>query len=194
MRINLKKILCPVDFSPTSDHAIRYAVTLAESFDAELLLLHVLDIPPASACEYYGLSVPVREWATVPPPYSAGSSEGERAEDGTYGERLDDASAEEDSEPLYEPEESQDCGLEQLAARLRESHGGRITTCLREGRAFVEIVTAAREETVDLIVIGTHGRTGLAHMLIGSTAERVVRTAPCPVLTVKHPEHEFVMP
>jgi nucleotide-binding universal stress UspA family protein len=47
---------------------------------------------------------------------------------------------------------------------------------------------------VDMIVMGTHGRTGLAHVLIGSVAERVVREAPCPVLTVKHPEHEFVKP
>jgi nucleotide-binding universal stress UspA family protein len=43
-------------------------------------------------------------------------------------------------------------------------------------------------------VLGTHGRGGLAHMLLGSVAEKVVRKAPCPVLTVRHPEHEFVAP
>ena len=42
--------------------------------------------------------------------------------------------------------------------------------------------------------MGTHGRGGVAHLLMGSVAERVVRTAPCPVLTVRHPEHEFVLP
>ncbi len=47
---------------------------------------------------------------------------------------------------------------------------------------------------IDLIVIGTHGRGAVAHLLMGSVAERVVRTAPCPVLTVRHPEHEFVLP
>jgi nucleotide-binding universal stress UspA family protein len=47
---------------------------------------------------------------------------------------------------------------------------------------------------VDLIVIATHGRTGISHVLFGSVAERVVRMAPCPVLSIKHPEHEFVMP
>ena len=47
---------------------------------------------------------------------------------------------------------------------------------------------------VDLHVIGTHGRTGLQHMLIGSVAEKVVRKAPCQVLTVKHPDYEFEMP
>ena len=62
------------------------------------------------------------------------------------------------------------------------------------GSPFVEIVRLAREETADLIVIGTHGRGPIAHMLLGSVAERVVRKAPCPVLTVRRGEHEFVMP
>ena len=56
------------------------------------------------------------------------------------------------------------------------------------------IVEYAREADVDLIIMGTHGRGAMAHLLMGSVAERVVRTAPCPVLTVRHPEHEFVLP
>ena len=56
------------------------------------------------------------------------------------------------------------------------------------------IVEYAGQEGIDLIVTGTHGRGGVAHLLMGSVAERVVRTAPCPVLTVRHPEHEFVIP
>jgi nucleotide-binding universal stress UspA family protein len=63
-----------------------------------------------------------------------------------------------------------------------------------EGVPYEEIVRQAREHDVDLIVMGTHGRTGLAHVLLGSVAEKVVRRAPCPVLTVRHPEHEFVHP
>ena len=59
---------------------------------------------------------------------------------------------------------------------------------------FVEIVRYAREQNIDLLVMGTHGRGPIAHMLLGSVAEKVVRKAPCPVLTVRHPEHEFVMP
>jgi nucleotide-binding universal stress UspA family protein len=57
-----------------------------------------------------------------------------------------------------------------------------------------EIARYARSASIELIVIGTHGRTGVSHLLVGSVAERVVRTAPCPVLTVRHPEHEFVLP
>jgi nucleotide-binding universal stress UspA family protein len=56
------------------------------------------------------------------------------------------------------------------------------------------IVGYAKENDVDLIIMGTHGRGAIAHLLMGSVAERVVRTAPCPVLTVRHPEHEFVLP
>ena len=56
------------------------------------------------------------------------------------------------------------------------------------------ITEYAKEAAVDLIVLGTHGRGAVAQLLMGSVAERVVRTAPCPVLTVRHPEHEFVLP
>ena len=74
----------------------------------------------------------------------------------------------------------------------------------RELKAAAVVVTAispaaaiteyARREQSDLIIVGTHGRSGVAHLAMGSVAERVVRTAPCPVLTVRHPEHEFVLP
>jgi len=56
-----------------------------------------------------------------------------------------------------------------------------------------EIVTYAKSANIDLIVMGTHGRRGAAHLLMGSVAERVVRTASCPVFTVRHPEREFVV-
>ena len=62
------------------------------------------------------------------------------------------------------------------------------------GGPYVEIVRYARERGIDLIVMGTHGHGFAHHMLMGSVAEKVVRKAPCPVLTVRHPEHEFVMP
>ena len=55
-----------------------------------------------------------------------------------------------------------------------------------------EIVKYAQSELIDLIVLGTHGRPGVAHFIMGSGAEKVVRTAPCPVLTLRNPEREFV--
>lgn len=65
---------------------------------------------------------------------------------------------------------------------------------VRVGPAFLEIIEYSREQDIDLIVIGTHGRTGLMHVLMGSVAERIVRKSPCPVLTVKPAGHQFVMP
>jgi nucleotide-binding universal stress UspA family protein len=65
---------------------------------------------------------------------------------------------------------------------------------VREGPPFYEIIRYAKEAHIDLIVMGTHGHSGLAHVLLGSVSEKVVRKAPCPVLTVRHPEHEFVHP
>lgn len=57
-----------------------------------------------------------------------------------------------------------------------------------------EIIRYANDATIDVIVIGTHGRGTMAHLFMGSVAEQVVRAAPCPVLTVRHPEREFVLP
>ena len=58
----------------------------------------------------------------------------------------------------------------------------------------MEIIRYARREKIDLIVLGTHGRGAFSHALMGSVAEKVVRKAPCPVLTIRHPEQQFVMP
>jgi nucleotide-binding universal stress UspA family protein len=73
-------------------------------------------------------------------------------------------------------------------------NGRQVTLECIPGAPFVEIVRYAREKNCDLIVMGTHGRGMIAHLLLGSVAERVVRKAPCPVLTVRPKEHEFVMP
>lgn len=62
---------------------------------------------------------------------------------------------------------------------------------MASGVPSVEIIRMARKKAADLIILGTHGRTGLAHVLIGSQAERVVRHSPCPVLTVKSRRHPF---
>ena len=73
--------------------------------------------------------------------------------------------------------------------KLRQQHLGDYPSArcvVRRGVADAEIVSTARDEHVELIVIGTHGFSGLKHLLLGSTAERVVRDAPCPVLTVRH--------
>ncbi len=64
----------------------------------------------------------------------------------------------------------------------------------RVGHPFLEIIRYAKSHDVDLIVIGTHGRGAIEHMLLGSVAEKVVRKAPCPVLTVREGQTTFAMP
>lgn len=80
---------------------------------------------------------------------------------------------------------------EQVLAAVGLSHA---RVLLKHGNPYVEIVRAAREEGADLIIVGTHGRGPVAHIILGSVAERIVRAAPCPVLTVRSGEHEFVAP
>ncbi len=153
MRISISKILCPVDFSESSDHALLYAVAFASTHGAQLTVLHVIE-PPVCYPAGDGLFQPVAV------------------------EGLEAASVEE---------------LERLVAELKQNYDNVVWEQV-QGHAFPEIVQVARRDDVDLIVMGTHGRTGLAHVLMGSVAEKVVRSSPCPVLTIKHPEHEFVMP
>ena len=153
--ISMKRILCPVDFSQSSDYALQYALDLARSFGAQLTLLHVVEVP----------FLPSYAMAGVP-----------------------DLSL-----PLEQIEEGARKGLDRMAEQCRQKYG-KVDTELRTGTAFMEIITFAREINADLLVVGTHGRTGLSHLIIGSVAERVVRKAPCPVLSIRHPEHVFEMP
>lgn len=64
---------------------------------------------------------------------------------------------------------------------------------IRYGRSFEEIIRCAKDEKFDIIIMSTHGLTGISHILFGSTAEKVVRKSPVPVLTVRDPEHKFEM-
>lgn len=89
--------------------------------------------------------------------------------------------------------------VEQHAHSQMDSHlekHGELTTkrFVARGIPADEICEFAKAEEIDLIVMATHGRTGLKHVLMGSTTEKVVRKASCPVLSIRHPEHEFVMP
>ena len=157
MSIMIQKILCPTDFSENSEHALKYALTLATLSQADLQLFHVVEpITYPQSTEFFE---PV----------------------------LDEGELMMKMEAAYQKQ------LEDKVAALKEEYP-KLTGKLVTGNTFLEIIQAARDDEVDMIVMGTHGRTGLAHVLIGSVAERVVREAPCPVLTVKHPEHEFVKP
>lgn len=77
--------------------------------------------------------------------------------------------------------------LEARAGQIRQAEGIPVRWTIQAGVPFEEIVKTAAEQGADLIVMGTHGRSGLNRLLLGSVAERVIRLAPCPVLTVRQP-------
>jgi len=70
----------------------------------------------------------------------------------------------------------------------------KVAKVVRTGVAFVEIIDYAKSESIDLIVMGTHGRSAIEHILIGNVAEKVVRKSPCPVMTIRPKGKEFKMP
>ncbi|KAB2674600.1 MAG: universal stress protein [Verrucomicrobia bacterium] len=97
--------------------------------------------------------------------------------------------------PLLPPdvEEARTRELESQLAELASNVGGGVKTeaVVRNGRAWQEVVEYAKTGKVDLIIVSTHGYTGLKHALLGSVAEKIVRHAPCPVLVVRDEEHDF---
>lgn len=143
--IRVKKILVPTDFSPHSGEAMKYACTLAEQFNAELHLLHVVELLPVA---YYEGAV-----------FTAESEEKMREAAEKLLHKQPEPPWKDSLKVVYE---------------------------VRQGTPFHEVVGYAKDNNIDLIVMGTHGRTGLGHVLLGSVAERVVRKAPCAVLTVRN--------
>lgn len=142
--MQLKQILIPIDFSDYSDQALRWGVSLAQKYGAQLLLLHVIP--------------------EVLEEVSARESAGEQL--------VIDLTAEVEAH-LHE------------IARQGLKEGVAVDVRVADGEPADAILRMARQEKVDLIVMGTHGRTGLSHLLLGSTAEAVVRAAACPVFTVR---------
>lgn len=82
--------------------------------------------------------------------------------------------------------------LEKMCAELSSAQRLGVTPLICQGAPAREIIETATKLNADLIVIATHGYTGLKHLCLGSTTERVVREAPCPVLVVREKEHEFI--
>jgi nucleotide-binding universal stress UspA family protein len=148
------KILVPVDFSPCSEEAFRVALTLAKTFQAQLLLLHVIDTSALATFNQLGL-------LAVP-----SDAQGQKRRLRHHA-RLN-------VRQLLESESTK---------------GVNVTRIVLEGGPFVEIAKTARMEKVDLVVMGSYGgRSGnVDKIFFGSTAEKVVRTAGCPVLTVPLP-------
>ena len=97
-------------------------------------------------------------------------------------------------ETVSEILEKTQAAMNQWRSRAVQMGAPHVDAILNEGIAFAEIVRVAREQGFDLICMGTHGRTGLKHALLGSVAEKVVRKASCAVLTVRDPALQFEKP
>ena len=97
------------------------------------------------------------------------------------------------SEQVQITGEMQQHARNRLEKLVEEEIAGRVpaSIAIRIGRPFLEICRAAEEYEADLIIIATHGHTGVQHLLFGSVAEKVVRKAPCPVLTLREPVRGF---
>jgi nucleotide-binding universal stress UspA family protein len=99
--------------------------------------------------------------------------------------------------PFQVQQEIESAARKQTEALLTEADRqglGAIAVTVTSNSPAVAIVQYARNNHIDLVLLGTHGRGALSHLFMGSVAERVVRTAPCPVLTVRDPQHDFVVP
>lgn len=85
-------------------------------------------------------------------------------------------------------------GEGELHAMIDDMIKGQVpaTAVVKTGLPFVEVTTYAAENDIDLIIVATHGHTGVEHILFGSTAEKIIRKAPCPVLVVRQKEKDFV--
>lgn len=144
----IKRILVPTDFSNGSLQALEYAIDLAQSCKAELIVLFVVEpVYYATPADLYGASANLTMLL----------------------------------------EEQQRIGREQLArlGKRLSQRRVRFRTLLETGTPHQRITGTAAKLKADLIVMATHGRTGLSHVLLGSVAEKVVRTAACPVLTLR---------
>ena len=159
-------VLVPTDFSEPARQALRYALEEAALHHAKVTLLHVL--PAHTDTEVY---------------YITGAPETQASFDPVLGGRV---STPRPSQPVVVFQDRYEAALTQLRDSMPDSFQGAWEAEVAAGSAAETIVRVAQERDADLIVMGTHGRTGLQHVLLGSVTEKVVRSAPCPVLTVRY--------
>jgi nucleotide-binding universal stress UspA family protein len=151
--IKVKNIIVPTDFSALSTSAFEYAKDFAETMDAAIHLIHVMEI--------------------TPPFLNSKNS-------GIYEEDL-----------LKTARDSAAKRLHEMAEEVQEGSFIKILEVLRLGVDYEEIIGYAKEVSGDMIVIATHGRTGIFHTLLGSVAEKVIRYSKCPVLVISSGEEDI---
>lgn len=160
LRRQFSRVLVAVDFSSYSRKALEYAGVLAEGFGSSIIAVHVLDTEMLEA----RAKVRFEESPFVP----------------EYVVKIEDDALE---LLINEAREAAYASLARFAPARLAKYAPELRVLM--GKAFERLVETAERDSCDLIVMGTHGRTGWSRLVAGSIAERVVRLAPCPVLTVK---------
>jgi nucleotide-binding universal stress UspA family protein len=163
-------ILVLMDFSAPAQHVLRYVFEEATLHQARVTLVHVLT--HHSGTEVF---------------YVAGAPPAPTGFDPALGGRFPGLSA---SPPQVVLQDHGEEALQHLRGLVPASFRGRWEVDVTTGAPAEAIVRTAQAYNADLIVMSTHGRTGLPHVLLGSVAEKVVRLAPCPVLTVRYHEQK----
>jgi len=163
-------VLVPTDFSEVAQHALHYALEEATLHHAKVTLLHVL--PVHTGTDVY---------------FITGFPSTESHFDPVLGGRLSTPTLPQPTVVLYDHNEE---ALAQLRDLMPDTYYGSWEAEVAVGPPADAIVRVAQKRDADLIVIGTHKRTGRRHVLMGSVAEKVVRLASCPVLTVIYGAHE----
>ena len=165
--MRLAHFLVPTDFSESALHALSYALEEACLHQAKLTLLHVL--PPDAVTDVYYTS------ACPEPPRMTGDP------------RLDALlESHGPSAPTAARSDPDQGAVTRLRDLMPDTFRGVWEAEVARGQPADAIIRFAHERDVDLIVMGTHGRSGLQHVFLGSVAEKVVRHASCPVLTVRY--------
>ncbi|MGE3539726.1 MAG: universal stress protein [Candidatus Tectimicrobiota bacterium] len=159
-------VLVPTDFSDPAHRALNYALEEAVLHHAKVTLLHVM--PHHTDTEVY---------------YVTGAPGTQPGFDPVLGGRL---AASPNPHPTVVRYDHNEAALTQLRDLMPVSFQGVWEAEVASGQPADTIVRIAQQNAADLIVMGTHGRTGLQHVLLGSVAEKVVRLAPCPVMTIRH--------
>jgi universal stress protein A len=165
--MSVSHILVPTDFSDTAAHALRYAFEEARLHSAKVTLLYV--VPAGTGTDVYYVGPRTGPPGAFDPAATARVGVPWPVQPATVVRH--DAS---------------DVALTQLRDLIPHAFRNSWSAELAVGSPAETIVRIAEEQAADLIVMGTHGRTGFQHALLGSVAEKVVRLAPCPVMTVRH--------
>jgi len=163
----LTRILVPTNLGGPSKTAIKYGVAFARQFNAKLFVVHMLDVKALDAA-----LETERVLETLMPEASVADVEPDP-------EQVAHNAAREDLAKLLSPEEERETRAEYLLRGAPSGAGDAIVRC-------------AQELAVELVVMGKHRQGFVDHLVAGSVAEKVIRRAPCPVLIVHHPEHEFL--